>query len=149
MSKFLVTITRVETYTHEVEVDAENEEMAEEIVYNREQNNEFADKFGCPDDVYTHVMAKDTGAPTRTYTLPELATKVDIDAWVEGISAMCGIDSVRKEAHALAGLVEDEENPICPGEMENEYTKLGKKYKFRFNRKGEIVSYDLTAGKED
>lgn len=149
MSKFKVTITRTETYTHEVDVDAENEEQAEAIVRQREQDNEFAEQFDCPDDVETHFVARDMGDPTRTYTLPELADKVDIDAWVEGISAMCGIDSVRKEAHDLAGLVEDEENPICPGEMEDEYTKLGEKYKFRFNRKGEIVSYNLNADKED
>lgn len=148
MSKFKVMITRTETYTHEVEVDAENEEQAEAIVRQREQDNEFSDKFECPDDVETHFEATDMGDPTRTYTLPELADKVDIDAWVEGISAMCAIDAVRKEAHDLAGLVEDEENPICPGEMEEEYTKLGEKYNFRFNRKGEIVSYDLNAGKK-
>lgn len=149
MSKFTVTITRVETYTHEVEVDAENEEQAEAIVRQREQDNEFAEKFGCPDDVETYFTASDMGDPNRTYTLPELADKVDIDAWVEGISAMCGIDAIRKEVYDMAGMVEDEDNPICPGEFETEYTELADKYKFRFNRKGEIVSYTLNADKED
>lgn len=149
MSKFKVTITRTETYTHEVDVDAENEEQAEAIVRQREQDNEFAEKFGCPDDVETHFAARDMGDPNRTYTLPELADKVDIDAWVEGISAMCGLDAIRKEAYDMAGMVEDENNPICPGEFEKEYTELAEKYKFRFNRKGQIVSFNLNADKED
>ena len=146
MSKFKVTITRKETYTHEVDVDAENEEQAESIVRQREQDNEFAEQFGCPDDVETHFEARDIGDPTRTYTLPELADKVDIDAWVEGISAMCAMDEIRKEVYDMAGMVEDEDNPICPGEFETEYTELAEKYKFRFNRKGQIVSYNLKAG---
>ena len=70
MSKFKVTITRTETYTLEVDVDAENEEQAEAIVRQREQGNEFAEKFGCPDDVETHFAARDMGDPNRTYTLP-------------------------------------------------------------------------------
>ena len=84
-----------------------------------------------------------------TYTLSELAEKVHIDSWVEGISAMCAMDAIRNEAYKMAGLVEDEDNPICPAEMEDEYTELSNKYKFRFNRKGQIVSYFLTGGKED
>ena len=79
-----------------------------------------------------------------TYTLPELAEKVHIDSWVEGISAMCDIDAIRKEVYDMAGMVEDEENPICPAEFESEYTALAEKYAFRFNRKGVIVSYDMT-----
>ena len=79
-----------------------------------------------------------------TYTLPELAEKVHIDSWVEGISAMCDIDAIRKEVYDMAGMVEDEDNPICPAEFESEYTALADKYKFRFNRKGIIVSYDMT-----
>jgi len=84
-----------------------------------------------------------------TYTLPELADKVDIDSWVEGISAMCNMDAIRKEVYDMAGMVEDEDNPICPGEFEKEYTELADKYKFRFNRKGQIVSFFLNGGKED
>ena len=84
-----------------------------------------------------------------TYTLSELAEKVHIDSWVEGISRMCAIDAVRNEAYKMAGLVEDEDDPICPGEIEDEYTELSNKYKFRINRKGEIVSYNLNADKED
>lgn len=83
-----------------------------------------------------------------TYTLPELAEKVHIDSWVEGISAMCNMDEIRKEVYEMAGMVEDEENPICPAEFETEYTALADKYGFRFNRKGQIVSYNLKGGKE-
>ena len=79
-----------------------------------------------------------------TYTLPELAEKVHIDSWVEGISAMCAMDDIRKEVYDMAGMVEDEDNPICPAEFESEYTALAEKYAFRFNRKGIIVSYDMT-----
>ena len=149
MSKFKVTITRTETYTHEVDVDAENEEQAEAIVRQREQDNEFAEKFGCPDDVETHFEARYIGDTTRTYTLPELADKVDIDAWVEGISAMCNMNAIRTEVYNMAGKVEDEDNPICPAEFETEYTELAEKYKFRFNSKGEIVSFYLNADKEN
>lgn len=84
-----------------------------------------------------------------TYTLPELAEKVHIDSWVEGISAMCAMDEIRKEVYDMAGMVEDEDNPICPAEFETEYTELADKYKFRFNRKGQIVSFNLNADKED
>lgn len=100
---------------------------------------EFDSKGGNPREV-------DDGT---TYTLSELADKVHIDSWVEGISAMCAMDAIRNEAYKMAGLVEDEDNPICPAEMEDEYTELSNKYKFRFNRKGQIVSYFLTGGKED
>ena len=97
------------------------------------------EKFGNPKE-------KDDGT---TYTLAELAEKVHIDSWVEGISAMCNIDAIRKEVYAMANMVEDEDNPICPAEFETEYTELSNKYKFRFNRKGQIVSYNLNADKED
>lgn len=84
-----------------------------------------------------------------TYTLSELAEKVHIDSWVEGISAMCNMDEIRKEVYNMACMVEDEDNPICPAEFETEYTELAKKYDFRFNRKGQIVSYNLKNGKEN
>ena len=84
-----------------------------------------------------------------TYTLEELADKVDIDSWVEGISAMCNMDEIRKEVYDMVGMVEDEDNPICPAEFETEYTELSNKYDFRFNRKGQIVSYNLKNGKEN
>lgn len=84
-----------------------------------------------------------------TYTLAELAGKVHIDSWVEGISAMCNMDEIRKEVYDMAGMVEDEDNPICPAEFETEYTALSEKYDFRFNRKGQIVSYNLKNGKEN
>ena len=95
---------------------------------------------------YGNPREKDDGT---TYTLPELAEKVHIDSWVEGISAMCAMDEIRKEVYDMAGMVEDEDNPICPAEFETEYTKLAEKYKFRFNRKGQIVSFNLNADKED
>ena len=145
MSKFMVTINRTETYTLDVEVDAETLEEAEEIVRKREQDNEYAEEF-CrpPDDVETHFTGRWKNEDERTFSLSELAYEVDIDSWAEGISAMCAIDAVRKEVYDMAGMVEDEDNPICPAEFETEYTELSKKYDFRFNRKGEIVSYDLT-----
>ena len=89
---------------------------------------------------YGNPREKDDGS---TYTLPELAKKVHIDSWVEGISAMCAMDAIRKEVYDMAEMVEDEDNPICPAEFETEYTELAEKYNFRFNRKGQIVSFDL------
>lgn len=86
---------------------------------------------------------KDDGT---TYRLAELPA-VDIDSWVEGISAMSDIDEIRKEVYDMADKVEDEDNPICPAEFEKEYTELSDKYNFRFNCLGEIVRYDLKAAK--
>lgn len=149
MSKFMVTINRTETYTLDVEVDAETLEDAENIVRQREEDGEYAEELNyTPDDVETHFTARWKNEDERTFSLPELAEAVDIDSWVEGISAMCAIDAVRKEVYDMAGMVEDEDNPICPGEFEKEYTELADKYKFRFNRKGQIVSFFI-AGKED
>ena len=144
MSKFNVTMTRTETYSHSIEIEAESAEEAEKIASERELENEFYDKWGLPDDVETHYTAEEIEDPNRTYTLSELAEKVDIDSWVEGISAMCAMDAIRKEVYDMAGMVEDEDNPICPAEFETEYTELSNKYGFRFNRKGEIVSFYLT-----
>ena len=144
MSKFMVTINRTETYTLDVEVDAETLEDAEDIIRQREEDGEYAEELNrTPDDVETHFTARWKNEDERTFSLPELAEAVDIDSWVEGISAMCDIDAVRKEVYEMAGMVEDEDNPICPAEFETEYTELSKKYDFRFNRKGQIVSYDL------
>ena len=101
----------------------------------------FSSPFVGEPIIYGNPKEVDDGT---TYTLPELAEKVDIDSWVEGISAMCGMDEIRKEVYDMAGMVEDEDNPICPAEFESEYTALAEKYAFRFNRKGVIVSYDMT-----
>ena len=79
----------------------------------------------------------------ETYALTELID-LDIDSWVEGISAMCAMDEIRKEAYNMAGMVEDDDNPVCPGEMEDEYTAIADRYEFRFDRRGRIVSFDLT-----
>ena len=141
MRKFKVRITRVETYNRDVEVDAENLDDAIAKAEENEQDNEYADLFDMPDDVQTSF--KDAG--NGEYKLSELPS-IDIDSWVEGISAMCDIDKVREEAYKMAGLEIDEDNPICPAEMEDEYTALADKYDFRFNSKGRIVSYDLNKG---
>lgn len=105
----------------------------------------YSGPYGGEPIAYGNPREKDDGT---TYTLPELAEKVHIDSWVEGISAMCAIDAIRKEVYDMAGMVEDEDNPICPAEFESEYTELAEKYKFRFNRKGQIVSYNLKAKRE-
>ena len=146
MSKFKVTITRTETYTNVVEVEAENEEQAKDIVWQKDSTEGF--EYDCPDDVKTDIKAEEKEDPNRTYTLPELAEEVHIDSWVEGISAMCNMDEIRKEVYEMAGMEEDEDDPICPAEFETEYTELAEKYNFRFNRKGQIVSFDLSAGKK-
>ena len=53
MSKFKVRITRVETYTRDVEVEAESIEDALAKAEENEQDNEYAELFDCPDDVQT------------------------------------------------------------------------------------------------
>lgn len=89
-------------------------------------------------------MAKKTNK--KTYELHELAD-IDIDAWVEGISAMVDIAEVRDEAYLLAGEEFNEDAPLCPAELETEYNMLARKYKFRFTRKGAVASYNLNVGK--
>lgn len=140
MRKFKVRITRVETYTRDVEVEAENLGDAFVKAEENEKNNEYAELFDCPDDVQTSfVVSKDGEA---TYKLTELPA-IHIDSWVEAIANMTGIDKVYKEAHEMAGLAINEDDPICPGEMEDEYTALADKYDFRFDSKGNIVSYNF------
>ena len=137
MSKFKVRITRVETYYRDVEVEAESIEDALAKAEENEQDNEYCDLFDYPDDVQTSF--KD--ARGKLYRLPDLLR--NIDTWVEGISAMSEIDAIRKEAHEMAGMEEDESD--CPAELEREYTLLADKYGFRFDEMGHIVQYDLTS----
>ena len=153
MSKFKVRITRVETYVRDVEVEAESIEDAIAKAEDNEQDNEYAELFDCPDDVQTSFNV--CGYPTtlkpsakdgeETYRLTELPS-IHIDSWVEALANMTGIDKVYTEAHEMAGLEINEDDPICPAEMEGEYTALAEKYDFRFNRKGQIVSYNLNKG---
>ena len=153
MSKFKVRITRVETYCRDVEVEAENQDDARAKAEENEQDNEYSALFDCPDDVKTYFnvcgypnvlnpIAKDGEV---TYKLTELPA-INIDSWVEALANMTVIDKVYTEAHEMAGLEINEDDPICPAEMENEYTALAEKYNFRFNRKGGIVSYNLNKG---
>ena len=142
MSKFKVTINRTEFYRRDVEVEADSLEQALKVAEENERNNEYDFLFDMPDDV--SVNFKDGG--NGSYRLKELPA-IDIDSWVEGIAAMCEIAEVRKQAYELAGMVEDENDPICPGEMESEYTELADRYDFRFNSKGRILSYNLKKGK--
>ena len=83
------------------------------------------------------------GGGKGDYTLSDLAAN-DIDTWVEGISNMSEIEAVRKEAYAMAGMEIDDDNPVCPAELEEEYNALAEKYGFRFYRDGRIMKYDLT-----
>jgi len=85
---------------------------------------------------------RETGKDKTTYHLDELPS-IHIDAWVNGISNMCDIDHVRHEAYEMAGLTENDEDPVCPAEMEHEYNALAEKYAFRFDGDGKIVSYCL------
>ena len=165
MSKFKVFIDRTAYFHQAVVVDAADAEEARKVAErnykcgfynglftNPEKTGEvFSVQLNPPISDNADVTAMGYGNPREkddgtTYTLPELAEKVHIDSWVEGISAMCAMDEIRKEVYDMAGMVEDEDNPICPGEFETEYTELAEKYHFRFNRKGQIVSYNLKAG---
>lgn len=78
----------------------------------------------------------------KTYHLTELPS-VHIDSWTEGISNMCDMNEIRKEVYDMVGMVENENDPICPAEFESEYTELSEKYDFRFDSEGKIVSYNL------
>lgn len=55
MKKFNVRIQRVEYYNVDIEVEAESVAAAIESVRKREEANEFAGMFDCPDDVETQV----------------------------------------------------------------------------------------------
>ena len=61
MSKFKVRITRVETYSRDVEVEAESMDDAIAKVEDNEQNNEYAELFDCPDDVQTSFEDANSG----------------------------------------------------------------------------------------
>ena len=163
MSKFKVFIDRTAWYHQAVVVDAADAAEARKVAERHYKCGFYDGLFTRPEktgEVFSvqlnppvsddaAITAMGYGNPEETddgttYTLPELADKVDIDSWVEGISAMCAMDEIRKEVYDMAGMVEDEDNPICPAEFETEYTALAEKYDFRFNRKGQIVSYDMT-----
>ena len=84
-------------------------------------------------------MAKKTNK--KTYELHELLD-IDIDAWVDGISRLSDEPRVMEEAYAMAGMTYDKDEAVCPGELENELTLIATRDKYRFDRKGRIVSFD-------
>ena len=53
MSTFKVKITRTEVYERVVEVEAKSEKDARRIAQDRELDNEYANMFDCPDNVFT------------------------------------------------------------------------------------------------
>ena len=59
MSKFTVKITRTETYTHEVEIEAETAEAAKRIVEENDMAGEYEQNFDCFDDVSTEYEVTD------------------------------------------------------------------------------------------
>ena len=89
-------------------------------------------------------MRGNTKNADTTHELPELVG-LNIDSWVKAISAMDDIEAVRDEAYKMVGETFDENKPLCPAELEDEFTELAEKYKFRFDKHGRIVSYDLKA----
>lgn len=59
MSKFTVKITRIETYTHEVEIEADTAEAAKRIVEENDMAGEYEQNFDCFDDVSTEYEVTD------------------------------------------------------------------------------------------
>ena len=62
--KYKVQITRKETYTATVEVEADNPDEAREIAEARELENEYADKFDLPDEVEKDFAVLDGNGDT-------------------------------------------------------------------------------------
>ena len=60
--KFKIRITRVETYTRDVEVEADSLEAALAMVEDREADNEYAEMFDMPDDVKTSFAEAEQNA---------------------------------------------------------------------------------------
>ena len=60
MSKFKVRITRVETYTHEVDIEAETAEAAKKIVEENDMEGEYDHHFDCLEDVSTEYDVGET-----------------------------------------------------------------------------------------
>jgi len=79
----------------------------------------------------------------KTFGLRELAD-IDIDCWVEGISHLSDVPGVMREAYAMKGWKhpKNEEDLECPAELETELTCIANRDNFRFDSKGNIVSYD-------
>jgi len=75
----------------------------------------------------------------KTYELNELTT----DAWVEALSNLD--DKLLDEALEIA---EDERiikwarYSRCPAELDSEHIELAKKYNYRFDENGNVVSHD-------
>lgn len=79
----------------------------------------------------------------QTYALEELVD-IDTDAWVEAMGHLNDDPVFHKEALAMADedTRREYESDECPGALEDEYTELARRDKFRFDEKGNIVSFD-------
>ena len=79
----------------------------------------------------------------KTFALEELVD-IDIDSFVEAMGHLNDDPVFHKEALAMAD--EDTRREYkrdeCPGVLEDEYTALARRDKFRFDKKGNIVSFD-------
>ena len=56
--KYTVRITRTETYVRDITVEADSWADAKELVERREEENEYAEMFDCPDYVKTDFGKK-------------------------------------------------------------------------------------------
>lgn len=80
----------------------------------------------------------------KTYKLEELVA-IDIDSWVEAIAKLDDNKKVRAEV-----LKEADESAVarwkdmdeCPAELENEFTIVANRHNYRFDERGNIVSFD-------
>ena len=79
----------------------------------------------------------------QTYALDELVD-IDIDALVEAMGHLNDDPVFHNEALAMADedTRREYESDECPSVLEDEYTALARRDKFRFDKKGNIVSFD-------
>ena len=105
--KYTIRITRVETYTKEVEVEADSAQEADDMVTNSLNSGEIAD-FDCPDDVETHTEVEAKGECLTMETIKNLK-KGDI---VFTRDCPCGFRVLFPEPERKLLTVEYIDNPL-------------------------------------
>lgn len=80
----------------------------------------------------------------KTYTLEELVD-LNIDSWVEAMGHLDDLPDFKKEVMAEAdeeAIAQWKEMDECPAELESEFTEVANRHNYRFDKDGNIVSFD-------
>lgn len=80
----------------------------------------------------------------KTYTLEELVD-LNIDSWVEAMGHLDDLPDFKKEVMAEADEIDIERwkrMDECPAELESQFTEVANRHNYRFDKDGNIVSFD-------